>query len=57
MTEQWDLLWSPSSTASKAAEVGISMGQLTSAVPGSRCLTRKKALVSTLRQVGVGVWC
>lgn len=49
--DQWDLLWSPSNSAAKAAECGLVPGQLTSAIPGTRSITNKKQLTRTLSQV------
>lgn len=51
--DQWDLLWSPSTTGGKAAAGGLRPGQLCSAVPGSRCVSRKRSLTATLRAVSL----
>lgn len=52
---EWDVLWSPASTAHKAHAAGLSSGQMASAVPGTQSICKKKKLADTLRCVfGVG---
>lgn len=46
----WDLLWSPSSTALKAAAF-VRPGQLICTVPGLYSITRKRQLPTTLHKV------
>jgi hypothetical protein len=46
--EEWDLLWSPASTAHKALEMGLRPGQLCNAMPGTQSICRKKELAKTL---------
>jgi hypothetical protein len=47
---QWDLLWTKSVYAIKAARQ-LQMGQVVSAIAGLNCLTMKKRMVQTLRMV------
>lgn len=49
----WDLLWSPSASALKAADK-IHAGQLICTVPGMHSITKKKKLPITLREVWRG---
>jgi tubulin polyglutamylase TTLL6/13 len=47
---QWDLLWTKSVYAIKAARQ-LQPGQVVSAIAGLNCLTMKKRMVQTLRMV------
>ncbi|KAG1663563.1 hypothetical protein FOA52_013183, partial [Chlamydomonas sp. UWO 241] len=54
---EWDILWSPASTAQKALEGGLLPGQLASAVPGTQSVCKKKRLVATLSKAyGEDAW-
>ena len=47
--DEWDILWSPASTAHKAFEGGgLRPGQLCSSVPGTQSICKKKKLAETL---------
>jgi hypothetical protein len=46
--DAWDVLWSPATTAHKSFEGGLRPGQLSSAVPGTQSLCKKKRLAETL---------
>ena len=48
---EWDVLWSPASTAHKAHTAGLSPGQVASAVPGTQSICKKKKLADTLKCV------
>lgn len=48
---EWDVLWSPASTAHKAHAAGLSPGQVASAVPGTQSICKKKKLADTLKCV------
>jgi len=55
--DEWDVLWSPSTTAQRALTEPpqpLAAHHCVNAIPGSRALTRKKLLSSTLRAVGMG---
>ena len=48
--DDWDVLWSPASTAHKAYEGGgMRPGQLCSSVPGTQSICKKKKLAETLK--------
>jgi len=54
---EWDVLWSPASTAHQAAEQGLRPGQLSSAVPGTQSICKKRRLPATLyRAYGDSAW-
>jgi hypothetical protein len=56
--QQWDLLWTKSVYAIRAARA-LRPGQLVSAIAGLNCLSMKKRMVQTLRMVGLrarAVW-
>ncbi|GAX75739.1 hypothetical protein CEUSTIGMA_g3182.t1 [Chlamydomonas eustigma] len=48
--DDWDILWSPATTAHKAFEGGLRPGQLCSAVPGTQSICKKRRLSETLVQ-------